>query len=268
MNSVAFDIGGTSMRVALITEEGIGEVKKIPTPEDPKEGIAALASLMHDVAGPEIGAAAGGFPSVVEKGIVRGVTNLPKWERFTFSRELSDALESATVLLQNDADMAALGEAMYGAGKGKKIVAYLGIGTGVGGGRIVEGTIDVGACDVEPGHQIVDCAGMRTLESFVSGRAFEKRFGVHPKDAPRAGYEEMTTVLAVGIHNTILHWSPEVLVLGGSMVVGINGYNIESIGKALQSIPDKVPLMPPIVLAELKDSAGLFGARALLARHV
>ena len=47
---IAFDIGGTNMRVALVSEDGIGDVRKIPTPRDPKEAVAKLAELARDAA--------------------------------------------------------------------------------------------------------------------------------------------------------------------------------------------------------------------------
>lgn len=265
MSHIAFDIGGTSMRVAALSAEGIEEVKKVPTPQDPSEGIVLLSELVKQCAGGEkIEAVAGGFPGSIMDGLVYDSPNLPKWGTYAFEAELSKALEGTTVSVCNDADLAGLGEAVFGAGKGKRIVAYIGVGTGVGGGRIVERKIDTGAYGLEPGHQIVNVEGLKDLESYVSGRAFEKRFGVHPKDAPQSGYEEMTPVLAVGLYNTILHWSPDILVLGGSMIVGVNGYHLDGIKEALQKISTRLPVMPEITMAKCKDAAGLQGARTLL----
>src|SRR3990167_11312363 len=86
----------------------------------------------------------------------------------------------------------------------------------------------------EEGHQIMDVKEGRELEELVSGRAFEKRYGVHPSKAPREGYAEMTPVLAAGIYNMILHWSPEVFVLGGGMMNEDNGYRLSDITSALK----------------------------------
>ncbi|RJR12632.1 ROK family protein [Candidatus Parcubacteria bacterium] len=265
MTKIAFDIGGTNMRVAVADSEGLGEVMKIPTPQNPEEGITAFAELAQKCAnGEKIEAVAGGFPGAVIEGTIQGSPNLPHWEGVHLAEKLKEAL-GASIMLENDADIAALGEATYGAGRGKRVVAYIGIGTGVGGGRVVDGKIDTGAYGLEPGHQIVDATGFGDLESFVSGRAFEKSYGVHPKDAPRQAYEMMTPILAVGLCNTILHWSPEVLILGGSMVVGVNCYTIPEIEDAFSRLPS-VPRMPELKMAELKDSAGLEGARALLSK--
>lgn len=262
---IAFDIGGTSTRIATISAEGLGDVKKIPTPKDPKDGLAQIVALARELAhNSGIEAAAGGFPGVVKDGVLSGIPNLPAWEGFALANGLSEALGGVEVIINNDADMAALGEATFGAGKGARIVAYLGVGTGVGGGRIVEGKIDAGTAGLEPGHQILDMREMQELEHLISGRAFENKYGTHPKDAPRAAYEEMTPVLALGMFNTILHWSPDVFVLGGSMVFGINSYGVKAVATALKKIPGNLPFMPEIKMAELKDAAGLHGARAIL----
>jgi len=261
---VVFDIGGTNMRVATVTVEGIGEIQKISTPQEPQEGITTLATLIRDCAeGGAIEAVAGGFPGVVSEGTIHYGPNLPKWKGVAFATELSRALE-ASVQVENDADLAALGEASHGAGSGFRTVVYVGIGTGIGCGRVVEGRIDRGMYDFEAGHQIIDVKAGAELESLVSGRAFEKRFGVHPKEAPRAGYDEMTPVLAAGLYNMMLHWSPDIFVLGGSMMNEDNGYRLLEIIAALERLPRVYPRLPEVRLPKFRDTAALHGARAML----
>ncbi|HEY4514338.1 MAG TPA: ROK family protein, partial [Candidatus Paceibacterota bacterium] len=175
---IVFDIGGTSMRVATVVADRVSEARKIFTPQDPKEGVKALVNLMRECAGDEsIEAAAGGFPGVVVGGAIQYAPNLPEWKGVMLAKELTRALEAPVEVL-NDGDCAALGEAVYGSGRGARIVAYVGIGTGIACGRIIDGRIDSGVYDLEAGHQIVDAKGGRELEELVSGRAFEKRYGV------------------------------------------------------------------------------------------
>src|SRR3989338_7721110 len=259
-----FDIGGTSIRVAPALGDGIGDVRKIPTPKEPQEGIAALVALAREIAGEEpIEAAACGFPGVVAGGIIHYAPNLPAWKGSALASELSRAL-GAPVGVENEGDMAALGESRRGAGKGFRVVAYAGIGTGIGCGRVVDGKIDGGVYDFEAGHQIVDVNGNKTFEELVSGRAFEKRYGVHPGKAPREGYEEMTPVLAAGLYNMMLHWSPEVFVLGGSMMNEENGYRLGEVVSAVARLPGVYPKLPEFRAAVLNDAAGPHGAAALL----
>lgn len=264
MTKIVFDIGGTSMRVASIVSENVGEVHKIPTPKEPKEGVETLVKLMRECAGDEpIESSAGGFPGVLGEGVIHYAPNLPEWIGVKLATEASKIL-GAPVLVHNDGDCAALGEAVYGAGRGSQNVAYVGVGTGIGCGRIVGGRIDSGVYDLEAGHQIVDASGGKALEELVSGRAFEKRYGVHPSKAPREGYEEMTSTLAAGLYNMMLHWSPEIFVLGGSMMNEGNGYRLADIALAFARFSSPYPKLPEIRLAEYKDTAGLYGALALM----
>ena len=93
MTRVVFDIGGTSMRAACATEDGIGEIRKIKTSQEAKEGIEALAKLLRECAGDGvIEAAAGGFPGVVADGVVWRAPNLPGWEGAKLAAELSKTL--------------------------------------------------------------------------------------------------------------------------------------------------------------------------------
>lgn len=86
------------------------------------------------------------------------------------------------MFLANDADLVGLGEAVYGAGKGYKVVAYFTVSTGVGGARIVNKRIDKGVFSFEPGWQYVYGQGLNScnrqmydfLEFFVSGTALAK----------------------------------------------------------------------------------------------
>lgn len=264
MAHIVFDIGGTSTRVARADESGISQKRAVATPADPEEGMRALTELAREAAGSEtIEGIAGGFPGVVQDGRILLDPNLPKWIGFPFSEKLS-ALIGAPVRVRNDADLAALGEAVYGGGQGSRIVAYVGVGTGVGTGRVVDGRVDDARFGFEAGHQILDVQGKRSLEDIVSGHAVSARFGCHPKDAPRAAYEERAPYLAAGILNIVLAWSPDVVVLGGSMVNEENGFRMADVVSSLASFSHPLPELPPIRKSTLAGESGLHGARALL----
>ncbi|MBI2612632.1 ROK family protein [Candidatus Kaiserbacteria bacterium] len=260
---VGFDVGATNMRIARVMARGIREARRVATPSDVHEGVRLLARLIRECAeGEPLAAIAGGVPAVVSEGHMYRAPNLEGWTNFDLRDALSREL-GAVVKIHNDADLAALGEATYGAGRGMRVVAYVGVGTGIGTARIVDGHIDGGAFDLEAGHQILDVKGTQTLESLVSGGAFMKRFGVQGKDAPRDIFEENVPLLAAGIYNIILHWSPEVVVLGGSMMNEDSGYRLADVAAALEKLPAIYPKVPEVCLAQLKDDAGLHGARAL-----
>lgn len=265
MSTVAFDIGGTSIRVANAKELRGGAVRKVPTPKDPKEGIQVVVALLRESAQDKLTEVAGGFPGTLCDGVIMRAANLPAWEGVRLSDELSRALRGLPVQIENDADCAALGEAIYGAGKNFNTMAYIGIGTGVGTGRIVSGRIDRGAYHFEAGRQIIDYKNLESLESLVSGRSFEKRFAMHPREVPRERYTEAASALAVGIYNIIAYWSPEVVILGGSMMNEENGYRLSEVTEALHRLSAVYPEYPDVRLAKHKDTAGLYGALAMVA---
>ncbi len=263
---IGFDIGGTSMRVASVSENGIGVVLKANTPQSPKEAALKLIALIHEAAdGLPVEAIAGGCPGTIEKNnrILRN-PNLEEWVGFELGSHIKEEFKDASLAIENDADLAGLGEATYGSGVDKKIIAYVGIGTGVGTTRIVSGVIDAHRFGFEAGHQILDVAAGTTLEETVGGRFVAEKYGMHPRDVPRREYDKLTPFLVAGLYNSILHWSPDVLILGGSMMNEENGFRVADVQAALERLPKHFPTLPEIKKASLGDSAGLHGARALL----
>ncbi|MGH7141761.1 MAG: ROK family protein [Minisyncoccia bacterium] len=261
-----FDIGGTHLRAARAAPDGISEPRIVQTPVNPKEALRALAALGNDLAADvneKIESAAGGVAGIIDShGAILFSPNLRDFEGFSFAAELGEAI-GAPAQVVNDAAVGALGEATYGAGKGAHIVAYIAVGTGVGGARVVDGHLDRPAAGFEPGHHILDAHSGTTLEALVAGRAIEARAGVaSAADAPRQLYDELTPLLAAGIYNAILFWSPDVMVLGGS-VMRENGYRVGELSAALARLPKIFPALPPLKTAALSDASGLWGARAL-----
>lgn len=260
---IVFDIGGTNMRVAGATPEALGEVKKISTPQDPQEAIAELVRFAKASAGSEtIEAAVGGIRGGVVEGVYQRDKVLTKWQGVHLVDEISKAL-GVQAYIVHDTALVGLGEAHYGAGRGSKICAYITVSTGVGGDRIIDGRIDRTTYNPEIGRQIVEGA---ELEDLVSGTAVQKKFGVHPKDLDSLEQrEKLADILALGLYNTCLHWTPDTIVLGGSMIVGKNPIPLERVQKSLAERLTMYPTVPEIRMAELGDNGGLHGGRAYVA---
>jgi len=153
------------------------------------------------------------------------------------------------------------------------LVVYHTISTGVGGVKVVRGQIDLASAGFEPGHQILDIDRTilgddipPTLENLVSGRAVEARVGEKPYDIPQDDviWEELAGYLAQGLRNTVLYWSPEVIILGGSMIIGDPKIPLDSIRRATVAVLDGLVPCPFITVAALGDEAGLHGALAYL----
>jgi predicted NBD/HSP70 family sugar kinase len=262
-----FDIGGTNLRVAISKDKkSFEEVKVVSTPQDFFQGIKIIAKLASEFTnGSDLIAAAGGIagPLNRDKTELVSAPHLPQWKGKSLKKELSRILKTE-VFLENDAALAGLGEAVFGSGQGKGIVAYLTIGTGVGGARIVDGKIDKNAFGFEPGHQILNFENYKTLEELISGSAIEKRFGKKPYEITDSDFwEEMAKWLAIGLNNTIVHWSPDIVVLGGSMLKE-QGISIERVRLHLKRVLKIFNQIPQIEKAKLADQSGLYGALALI----
>lgn len=275
MSYVLFDIGGTNTRVAVSEDlRTFGEVKKFKTPKTAKEGVSEIVKAVKELTSDDIRGAAGGVRGVLngEKTEIAHDVKLSGWVEEPFVSELQKKLKT-TVTIENDAAVVGLGEAVHGAGEGHEIVVYHTISTGVGGAKIENGAIDKYAEGFEPGHQVLDIDKTvlgediePTLENLVSGNAVEERMGVPPYEIPQndALWDQLAYFLAHGLRNTILYWSPDIIVLGGKMITGDPKIEIDAITAHTNDVLGEVAPCPLIVKAKLGDEGGLYGALALL----
>ena len=224
---IVIDIGGTKTRVAGSQDgkEFIGEPKVYDTPQNFEEGMKLLGKTISEVVGKE----------------------------------------------KIDAALVGLGEAVSGTGKGHRIVAYMTVSTGVGGVRIVNGKIDENALGFEPGHQVINfdgpnCTGCGVsghLESYICGRDVEAKYKMKPYEiADPKIWDDLAKYLAYGVNNTLIHWSPDILVLGGSMMKRV-GIPIDNVRQYVKQFTKILPQTPPIELASLGDWGGLYGGLEL-----
>ena len=258
------------MRIA-VSSDGItlGDMKIVSTPQNFDEGINLFKKITEELTGSEkIKTCVGGIRRLdPTKSMLISDFRLPDWSQKPLKQKLEE-ITQCTVYLENDADLAGLGEAVFGAGKNKNIVVYMTISTGVGGTRIVGGKIDKNAMGLEPGHQIIPCCNengkIMSLENCVSGVAFKKRYQKEPYEIlDKEIWDKTAESLAYGLNNTIVHWSPDIIVLGGSMMKKI-GISIPRAVFYLKNINKIFPNLPLIKKAVLKDLGGIYGAMAFL----
>jgi len=266
---IVFDIGGTNMRVAGSSDgKELGEPAIAGTPGDFEEGMKVFEDLVSKVSGGEkIEAIAGGIAGVfdAEHTQLLRSPNLLGWMGKPIKEELTKRF-GVPIYLYNDCDMDGVGEAVAGAGQDFKTVAYLTVSTGVGGSLIVAGEPVGSGFGLEPGQQIIDREN--SLEDLVSGAGFKKRFEKKAEEISNNAVWEMAAKdLAIGIHNTIVHWSPDVVVLGGKMITGNPAIDLGLVEENLKRIMKIFPTLPPIRKAELGDKSGLIGALELLNKH-
>ena len=236
------DLGGTKIEAAVMTADGaIGERRRTPTPHDYDGLVRAVAELATAVATPAtpLGIGIPGSPSP-STGLVRGANTT-----FLNGRDLGKDLAAATgrrVRVANDADCFALSEATDGAAAGAEVAFGVIIGTGCGGGVVVNGALVPGAGGIagEWGHTPLPwasgeehpgpmcwCGRRGCMEQWVSGPAFARDGGAPSEElGERAAAGEPQAVaalqryvsrLARGLAVVCDIVDPAVIVLGGGM---------------------------------------------------
>jgi len=217
---IGIDLGGT--KIEAIALEGSREVyrKRVPTPRGDYPGtLVSIASLVHEIGEGSVGI---GIPGALSR-----VTGLVKNANSTWliGKPLKQDLERTLgreVRVENDANCFALSEAVDGAGKGARVVFGVILGTGVGGGVVVDGKVLVGpnAIAGEWGHNPLPsptekdlplrpcyCGRAGCIETYLCGPALER-------DGDLALYTER---LARSLATVINLLDPDVIVLGGGV---------------------------------------------------
>lgn len=272
---LACDLGGTRLRIALVSLDGrVNDRQVVRSPDNnPDSLIDALRTAQQQSPFELVGAVIG-VPGMVDyrDQIVVRMPNLPAWEGVISSSRLSDALGLKT-LLANDADLGALGEFRFGAGRGSQDMVYVAAGTGVGGGVVLNGRMLRGRYSLaEIGHTIIDKNTGETVEQLASGVALQHSLGLDVSQvAERAAsgdpeariiFNQLRSDLAVGIRNLVLCFSPELVVVGGGMTTAGEPL-LEPLRKLLaHAAPYHITSQVRVVMAQTGDDVGLLGAAA------
>ncbi len=244
-------------------------------------------------------------PLDTEKGLVMSPSNLQDWESFPIVKLFQDRF-NAPVVLENDANTAALGEFVYGAGRGFKNIVYVTVSTGIGGGIILDGEIlhGIGGDAGEIGHTIVqpdgvrcNCGSVGCLETICSGvhiarRAQERMANgekslmvemvddiseisaktvveaMQKKDkAAIEIWDETCRFLAIGIGNLITLIAPEAVIIGGGIAAASGDLLLDPVKRFLPNFVSMVPAEKITILpAELGSQSGVCGALVLAKR--
>lgn len=197
MNAVGLDLGGTNLRAGIVTPGGSIVARRSRPLEDPSDGDAIVRTLAaltgeilkdHEAAAVGIGAAG---PLDHGRGVMYAPPNLPGLKEMALAARMADAV-GLPAFLENDANAAVFGEHRAGAGEGARAFLGLTLGTGVGGGILLDGVLLRGPDGTagELGHIVVDpdgiecgCGGKGCLEMVASATATRRRY----VDAVRRG---------------------------------------------------------------------------------
>lgn len=308
---LASDLGGTNLRMAAVSRTGeILHRLKVETPkaERPEEIISATIEAANECRA-AIGRAGGiraiaaAVPATInaERGIILKAPNLPALDGFRFGAAVSNKL-NLPVVLENDANAAAIGEQSFGAGRGFQNVVAVTLGTGVGGGIIIDGKIlrgidgtagEIGHICVEPFGATCGCGSRGCVEQYSSATAIVRLVreleNQYPKsvlqnkahltsaDVYAAGangdelalevFRQMGFYLGVALASLVNVLNPEAIVIGGGASAGWDlfiPYVEEQIRqRAFQEPAVRVKIMR----ASLGDDAGILGAAKLAFEH-
>ncbi len=313
MYRIGVDLGGTNIAVGLVDENYRIVLKKsVPTgaeraPEAIMDDMAALCKDVCKEAGislSEIESAGIATPGIAnnDTGVVEYANNLP-FRKFPIADMLGERTGFARVKIANDANAAAWGEAVAGAAKGTKNNIMITLGTGVGGGIIIDGKIytgfnyaggELGHIVIEAGGRQCSCGRRGCWEAYSSATALIKMTeekiaecratgrdtimfeaqrvsGRTACDAMRQGdkagkevYDDYIRYLATGITNIVNIFQPEIISLGG----GISNEG-QSLIDSLKAFIDAekygggVVPATEIRIAKLGNDAGIIGAATL-----
>ena len=265
---IVADIGGTNMRIAGSNDlRSFTDPVMVRTPHDYTEGMDHLVRTATEIAGGSIESIVVGLPVLLtpDKRSIVSARNIPDWSGKSFADDVEKAL-STRVHIENDVALVGLGEAVYGAGKNARRVVYVTVSTGVNAALIIDHTIDPYNLGVSTGCQYVSMGETPvTWEDMISGSAIHKKYGKHPREIEKndALWEELARITAFGVHNTLLHWTPDRVVLGGSMFNDI-GIPVDRVTAHLESLQGYVGHVPEVVHSALGEVGGLWGGLALL----
>lgn len=267
-----FEIGGTNMRIGVSADrETLKETKIVPTPKEFEQGIQTIKQIADELSnGEKLTGIAGGIAVIFDKtkSIILHSPNIPGWIDKPLKSEL-ERIFGCPLILENDTVVSGIGESTKGAGTGKKVVAFITLGTGVGGKRIVEGKISVDSSNFEPGHQIIvpngdpcNCGGRGHMEPYVSGSYFEKKYGQKGEEIkdPKI-WDEISKYLAISLVNIVVFWNPDIIVLGGAVAKSIP---LDTVNSYLKEFLTIYPTPPELALATLGEKSGLIGALELI----
>jgi glucokinase len=302
------DVGGTKIALGLGGLDGqLLTLSRLPTQIElgPHRIMQAALDQLEQMASQidaqiaGIGICCGG-PLDRGKGLILSPPNLPNWDEFPIVRIVNERFE-VPALLDNDANVAALGELHYGAGRGLQDLMYMTISTGIGGGLIIRGEVvhgvadaagEVGHMTVQPDGPLCGCGARGCLEVLCSGTAIARRASERllrgdvqssmkgksitaklVAEAARDGdalarevWDETVYYLAIGIGAVISLLAPEAVILGG----GVSLAGDQLLVPLNEQVKTRSRMLPAekinITQAALAGDSGVYGTLFLAQR--
>jgi fructokinase len=286
MNRIGIDLGGTKIE-GILTDEKYATITRKRVPTNQEEGYSSILELIKSMVLEltqesddkfSIGVCTPGALSL-DSGLIKNSNT-----QCLIGKDLQNDLKNilhCDISIENDANCFALAESKLGSGKNSNLVFGVIMGTGVGGGIIMDGNIHHGRSNIagEWGHHCLHtggnncyCGNKGCVETYISGPALEKKWSnmtnqnqslpeiIKNSDNPYFDNWKKSFLdnFALSLSNVIDILDPDIVILGGGLS-NINFLYDEGKNAVYEKVFSDI-VDTPIVKNELGDSAGVFGA--------
>jgi len=257
---VTVDTGGTKTLVASFDKKGVlGEQIKFPTPKDPLEYTKTLRKILtENYNNKTVDIIVVAVPGTTQDGVAIWCNNLG-WKNFDIRSALTGILGDAPVFIENDANLAGLGETRLLDNTPRQSL-YVTVSTGIGTGIITDGHINLALSNSEGGHALVEFDGVvREWEDFASGQAIYKTYGQYARDIKsKQIWNQVADRISRGFLAVIPILQPDIIIIGGSIGTYFDNYGQQLQNILKEKLPKHIPC-PLFVQAKYPELAVIYG---------
>ncbi|MCA1806469.1 MAG: ROK family protein [Actinobacteria bacterium] len=262
---LAIDVGGTKTLVSEVEANGdIQSSNKFKTPATYEAFLETLADTVDSLTTKDFQKACIAMPGKIERseGVAVSFGNL-SWENVPIRRDL-EKLIHCPVLVENDANLAGLGEAKLLKQSYKKVL-YITVSTGIGSAFIVDGRLSPSTLDAEIGHILLEHDGaLRRWEEFASGSAIVEKYGKRASDiTDKRTWYVIAHNLATGFLTAIATYTPDIIIIGGGVGTHLPKFQ-DRLEELLKIYENPLLTIPPIIQAQNPEEAVIYGCYQLI----
>jgi glucokinase len=276
MNTLAIDIGGTKFSVALFEGETMTRRESRATDRDggPEWMLGQIESIAASWTFDRCGIGFGGPVDFPAQRVALS-THVGGWRDCPLVDRVNKAF-GVPVIMDNDANVGALGEAIYGAGRGARPMFYMTLSTGIGGGIVLDDSSvyrgadsyagELGHITLKPGGPECLCGSRGCFERMCCGMWLERDYGKPAKELmqDRAFVEKYVVDLAQGLKAAVMMLNPARIVIGGGIAKAGDALFVPLRAELRRQVTEWSRARLDVVPADLGDDSVLYGCLALI----
>lgn len=265
---IAIDVGGTKTLVSTVDTKGtVTESIKFKTPKMYTDFLLELEKTVDKLSTQDFKRGCIAMPGRIDRehGVGISFGNLP-WEGVTVQADV-EAFLSCPVLVENDANLAGLGETHMIDPLPKKAL-YITVSTGIGSAFVVDVVLNPSTVDAEIGHILLEHNGsLERWESFASGSAIVEKFGKRASEIEdQQTWYMIAHNLAGGMLTTIAMYTPDIIIIGGGVGTHLDKFKAKLV-ELLTIYENPLLTIPEIVKAKNPEEAVIYGCYQLILQH-